>query len=1004
MEPGKRRTKDDTWKADELRRHLKAVQSGSPKEEKKLREKKLHKESELGLLEYREHKSRDPDREARYKEKIAERDLHTSTEHLRGERDRERHKERRKEVKDREKDKLRERHREQDTEKPHSRGKDREREKDRRARKEELRQTVAYHDLLGREARGRQMLERVEKKVHTASKVRIEERERRDEDSERGDEDRERRYRERKYGDSKENPLNYWLYKEESEKKHRKAKDADRERKHRDRSSTREKREKHSKEKGNSLSDRETEERHREKRHKEGLHHDEERRRSHSDKKERSAKEEHKKREAKEPEKEDLDLEATGTEEYLANFEDDFEDYEDDFEVCDGDDDSNNEHDSREKAEELPPAQKREIQEIQKAISAENERVGELSLKLFQKQGRMEYEKESWADANDSISRTPVCGIFVDFATASHRQKSRSQALKQKTRSTKLLRLIDLDFSFTFSLLDLPPVNEYDMYIRNFGKKNTKQAYVQYNEDNVERDVQTEEIETRDVWTQHPGEGTVVSGGNLGSEEKDFSDVIVVPKIDTPRLSSFLRAACQVVAVLLEEDRLAAGPSWNPRAQDKALNISDNSSQLNTNLPFLQGRKVSCLHASRVQRQTVVSVHDLPDKAFAPSLDSRHLLCVWDIWQPSGPQKVLICESKVTCCCFSPLKAFLLFAGTVHGSVVLWDLREDSRIHHYVRLSNCLWAFRTPTFSTDGVLTSVNHRSPLHAIEPVATSAYKKQSLVLSPFSTQEEMTGLSFHIASLDESGVLNVWVVVELPKADISGSMSDLGLIPGGRIKLVHSTVIELGNSLSHKDSEFWGSTQTLSVKFLPSDPNHFVVGTDMGLISHSTRQDWKVSPKVFKPQQHGVRPIRVNVIEFSPFEETVFLAGCSDGSIRLHHLTSERPIMQWDSSTKGRSVTSLQWSPTRPAVFLVQDDASRIYVWDLLENDLGPVAQQPISPDRLVAMTIMGDPEKVSGSFVALVLARASGTVDIQYLKRRWTIPAADEHSQLHVLLQK
>ncbi|XP_049976822.1 cytoplasmic dynein 2 intermediate chain 1 isoform X1 [Alexandromys fortis] len=1000
MEPGKRRTKDDTWKADDLRRHLKAVQSGSPKEEKKLREKKTHKESELGLLDYREHKSRDPDREARHKERTAERDLYPSTEHPRGERDREKHKERRKEVKDREKDRPKERHREQDSERVHSRGKDREREKDRRARKEELRQTAAYHDLLVQEVRGRQMLERVEKKVRAASKVRAEEKDRRDEDSERGNDDRERRYRERKlqYGDSKENPLNYWLYKEEGEKKHRKVRDTDRDKRHRDRSSTGEKREKHSKEKGNSLSDREVEERHREKRHKEGLHHDEERRRSHADKRERSGREEHKRREAKEPEKEDIDLEATAADEY---FEDDFEDYEDDFEVCDGDDDSNNEHDSKEKAEELPLAQKREIQEIQKAISAENERVGELSLKLSQKQGRMEYEKEPWEDGNDSVSRAPVCGIFVDFVTASHRQKSRSQALKQKTRSTKLLRLIDLDFSFTFSLLDLPPVNEYDMYIRNFGKKNTKQAYVQYNEDNVERDVQTEDIETREVWTQHPGEGSVVSGG---SEEKDFSDVTVVPKIDTPRLSSFLRAACQVVAVLLEEDRLAAGPSQNPRAQDKALNISESSSQLNTNLPFLQGRKVSCLHASRVQRQTVVSVHDLPEKAFAPSLDSRHLLCVWDIWQPSGPQKVLICESKVTCCCFSPLKAFLLFAGTVHGSVVLWDLREDSRIHHYVRLSNCLWAFRIPTFSTDGVLTSVNHQSPLQAIEPVVTSAYKKQSLVLSPFSTQEEMAGLSFHIASLDESGVLNVWVVVELPKADISGSMSDLGLIPGGRVKLVHSTAIQLGNSLSHKDSEFWGSTQTLSVKFLPSDPNHFVVGTDMGLISHSTRQDWRVSPKVFRPQQHGIRPIKVNVIDFSPFEETVFLAGCSDGSIRLHQLTSERPFMQWDSSTSGHSVTSLQWSPTRPAVFLVQDDASRVYIWDLLENDLGPVAQQSISPDRLVAMTIMGDPEKVSGSFMALVLARASGTVDIQYLKRRWTTPAADEHSQLHVLLHK
>lgn len=48
-----------------------------------------------------------------------------------------------------------------------------------------------------------------------------------------------------------------------------------------------------------------------------------------------------------------------------------------------------------------------------------------------------------------------------------------------------------------------------------------------------------------------------------------------------------------------------------------------------------------------MQRQTVVSVHGLPGAAFAPALDGRYVLCVWDIWQPSGPQKVLICESEV---------------------------------------------------------------------------------------------------------------------------------------------------------------------------------------------------------------------------------------------------------------------------------------------------------------------------------------------------------------------
>lgn len=52
----------------------------------------------------------------------------------------------------------------------------------------------------------------------------------------------------------------------------------------------------------------------------------------------------------------------------------------------------------------------------------------------------------------------------------------------------------------------------------------------------------------------------------------------------------------------------------------------------------------------------------------------------------------------------------------------------------------------------------------------------------------------------------------------------------------------------------------------------------------------------------------------------------------------------------------------------------------------------------------MTIMGEPEKGSSSFLALVLARASGTIDIQYLKRQWTSPEEDEPARLRLLLQE
>uniref|UniRef100_A0A8C7CAX4 Cytoplasmic dynein 2 intermediate chain 1 n=1 Tax=Neovison vison TaxID=452646 RepID=A0A8C7CAX4_NEOVI len=950
---------------------LLAAQSGIPKEDKKHREKKLHKESEMDLPENKEPKHRDPDRDTKYRERPGERGSHPSRDNPHGDRDREKQRERKKDSRDRDKERHKEKSREQDTEKSHSKGKDRgDKDRDRRARREEPRQMAAHHNLLGR-----QPPDRAERRMGAVSKVRTEEKERRDEDPERGDEERARRYRERKlqYGDSKDNPLKYWLYNEEGEKRHRKQKEPDRERKHGEKSSTRERREKYPKEKTNYFSDKEGEERHKEKRHKEGFHFDEQRRQSDPDRRERLSRDDLEKRESKEVEKEDFDSESAGADEYTACFEDDFEDYEDDFEVCDGDD-SSEELEAREKIEELPLARKKEIQEVQQAINAENERVSELSCRLAQKQGPPEGERDSKTGAHGSPPRTPVCGIFVDFATASRREKSRTQALKQKMRSTRLLRLLDLDFSFTFSLLDLPPVNEYDMYIRNFGKKNTKQAYVQYNEDAVDRDIQTEETETRGVWTQHPAEGAAASGGER---------------------SLLLSAACRVAVSF---------PAWclcgcYPGTQDGTLPVSDRSSQLNTRLPFLQNRTVLCLCASRGQRQMVVSVHGLPGAPFAPALDDRYVLCVWDIWQPSGPQKVLICESKVTCCCFSPFKAFLLFAGTVHGSVVVWDLREDSGIHRYVKLGDCFWTLRTATFSTDGILTSVNHCSPVQAVEPVSTSVYKKQSFVLSPFSTQEEMSGLSFHVASLDESGVLNVWVKVHLFTIALFS-----GLIPGGRVKLVHSAVVRLSDRLSHTCFEFWGATQTLNVKFLPSDPSHFIVGTDVGLISHGTRQDLKVSPKLYKPQQPGMRPVKVNVIDFSPFGEPVFLAGCSDGSLRLHQLTSERPLLQWDGSTDGHAVIGLHWSLTRPAVFLAQDDTSCIYVWDLLESDLGPVAKQRISPDRLVAMTVVGEAEKANGSFLALVLARASGHVDVQYLKRTWAAPVADELRKLQLLLRE
>uniref|UniRef100_A0A8C4U082 Dynein 2 intermediate chain 1 n=1 Tax=Falco tinnunculus TaxID=100819 RepID=A0A8C4U082_FALTI len=537
-------------------------------------------------------------------------------------------------------------------------------------------------------------------------------------------------------------------------------------------------------------------------------------------------------------------------------------------------------------------------------------------------------------------------------------------------RSSELLRLIDLDFSVSFSLLDLPPVNEYDMYIRNFGKMNTKQAYVQCNEDNLERDVQTEEVETLEKWTQHPGESALVSGG------EEHSDLILIwmYAFDSQRLANFLRSACQVIAVLLEEDQVATQPGWKLRSRQTSLSISDRCFQLNTNQPFLHDRKISFLYVSQVQRQILLSAHGLPEKAGVGLLNRKSLICVWNIWQPSSPQKVLICDSEVLCCCFSPNKTTLVFAGTIDGSLLVWDLREDSRMHPYMRIGETDWTLRVPTFSTDGILNSVNHTSPILAVEPVSTSLYTDQNYGFSSLPYQEEMSSPPFQIASMDENGILNMWVSVTCMKSK--------SFQPKSRIS-DENFLLEKYSNTSH------------SVKIL------FKI---FDLIpSHGTRHDLKVFPKLFRPRESGLRAISINAIDFFPFGKQLFLVGCSDGSIRLHQMTSEYPLMQWNDSTNGRPVIALQWALTRPAVFFVLDASSNIYIWDLLENDLLPVAKQTIPTENVVTMALLGEPEKTNG-LLGIALAKESGQIDIQFVKKKWALPQPQESEKLHLILSQ
>ncbi|XP_066537479.1 cytoplasmic dynein 2 intermediate chain 1 isoform X2 [Hoplias malabaricus] len=1034
MDSEKKISKEDTWRADELRRHIQVQDEENKRRERSKREEP-HRKHRSGESTDRRHRDGERDERERdtQKDRIKHREL---------ERDREEQRERRRE-KERDGEKWGEerrtdrdekvnRDREKERQRDRYKDRDRESEGDSRRYKERHRDT----DREERDRFKKREREKEKDKEREREKHRDKERDRdrdRDRERRRTDHGKERKVKEENYREKDERGERHREREERHRNEEKEGKERERQEKHghkensghidREEKRERRRREKERYEAGERVHDdtQETERQHRHRdreaeqnreRARDREERDKQREKRHEKSKNSSNDPRHEKTDHKHriiyqevstknrtdsawrsnqadlsdpeiPVEHEVTLDNNEAAEDYGEYEEDFEDYEEDFEEMEEDEEK-----QKEEQRDLSPRRKKEIEAIQRAMQQENELVR--STQTLPSTRKTEKSQKVSTDSEIHSTKNRTHDRVIDFAAARQREVNLQASDKQKKRCAELLRLIDLDYSVTTCLLDLPPVNEYDMYIKSFGMANTKQAYVQCNEDNTDRDTQTEETDTTDKWTQHPPETNIGCGGPKDSQEVSDESVLRM-KVDSKRLNSFLRSAAQVVAVLLEENRTENNSVKKLSSQTDSLPFSDGCVQLNTKLPFLHGRQMPLLHFSQVQTHTLLSVHAPCSRPSGVSLDSKTLICVWNIWEPSTPHSILVYEAEVRCCCFSPGKTTLVFAGTSVGSVVLWDLREHSGSHIPLRVGGDEWTLRYPTFSTDAVLSGVGHFSAVVSVDPVPIHA--EPGLRGPLLADQDESLGLSFQLGSLDENGLLNLWVVTELAKADDSGSQTDLGLRPGGKVKLLHSSSIQTSDVLTPHLS--------LLLKFLPSDANHYFTGTNMSVVRRGTRNGLKATPKLYSPED-GERPAQVTALDFCPMADSFFLVGCSDGTVRIHSILHEEPVLEWSVSSGNVPVLCVQWSKTRPCVFCVLDAESVLHIWDLTKADSSPVITQSLHTDRVIAMAMFGEAAR-QNSYSGVALAKESGILGIHFLKKTLTDPQPSEMEKLKLLAQ-
>ncbi|XP_011148975.1 WD repeat-containing protein 60 isoform X2 [Harpegnathos saltator] len=589
------------------------------------------------------------------------------------------------------------------------------------------------------------------------------------------------------------------------------------------------------------------------------------------------------------------------------------------------------------------------------------------------------------------LSQTP----FIDFRKSKENSREENSR-KHRSRGEELLEMIKLDF-MGWSILECSPV-PYDEFIRNYGKLNTQQIFTQTGDDDMDIEIQTDEVLHKNKWTQFPvtcRKGLRDSqdvnsfrleqigvGGDL--EDPEDTSFPLRPSYDVLRLNDFLNRAGTVVLSLLEEREHGGNVFQNDTEE---LPFSDGFVKLSVNtVTFLAGRAVKIIHYSDVLSKVLLTVHspveeEIETVSKQDYITDRCIGCVWNVSEPSMPKKLFYSQCPITACCFHLTNRNVVFAGLEDGSLSLWDLKEDEMWHQKVtdKANELDWVIRTPTYTTTADAESDTHTSQIVAIRVLS-------KLEAAPARGRSDKF-VPIQICSLDEDGCLVVWSIVH----SMGVNIDDLGLSHWGDIRLVKNQKRFLSKGDAQTTNAF------LDMRVDSADTNNVYVATNSTDVTHATCIGNRTNPLTYKPADISGCG-NSTCIEVCPFGQSFFLVGCDDGTIRLHFLNVERPIVQLKNEQFTSGIKVLQWSRTKPSTVYVLDDMSRIHVWDLSESDVCPIHTFSVQKwGKISSMQLSSCTMEQDMANQYLAFGMESGNVEVHKLRKNFYHSRREEFLQ-------
>ena len=594
--------------------------------------------------------------------------------------------------------------------------------------------------------------------------------------------------------------------------------------------------------------------------------------------------------------------------------DDDFEDYEEDFEDFEDDGEDNSakptlmiDNEEKEKSDE-----KERIQEpirMSKTLSPELKPRRPVP-------GRGAF-KSSRSDKQKEMPSLNLASAANGVSMGLDRRGKRLAEIRKRVR----LQVERID------VFEIPSMDPWDFYIRSVGLKGLKrQVFCQTNEDAREMSIQTEQIDVQERGISMPERYDDDSASGKGTSQLEID-----PRAKFPGLG----VSTQICEVFLEEN-LA---EFRSEMHNRENTSHSHESPTCVSEAVFRHPWPDWLHARRVVSVTfsfynhiVMTAHG-PDEAAAKRQRNSLMLCLWDLFSPEKPMKVLLGEGTTTVCLLTPVRLSYAVAGTEEGSIQVWDL--SSQCNAKTAVSGDI--LPSPSFSTDFLIDSnLTHSTKIvDVVCTVSTSGH--------------------FHVASLDESMAVHLWALVRMKQGDdyVRGASA------GSAVQLVHVSKIGVPQSLlgSNKMPLAHLGAKAFALAFDPSDAKRLYAASSNGNVYALSRFGAPEPPTTYYADSLSCA---ATSIAFNPFIETIFLVGYDDGSVSLFDTGSSTALGTFcpGPTSRGEPVISLAWSPSRPDVFFVEDGAHIVHAWDLLRSKTGAAVSKRLCEDDGTTFAVSRD----------------------------------------------